>query len=411
MVYDKIAPHYENAPRSHYLLASRRSARVASINNKRDLSAVARSAFYSGKLSDYFSNKLGYEPQQIPCELLEEHGFGANGIDTIVNTNELKEGMYNLTMALADEIVESAKLEGSLLLQYFKDEGLNNKDNKVAVVDIGYAGTMQDAMTRLLKRDVGGYYLMTFENALKLKKNGQIIKAFAGDFVNPDHSSHPICKLGLAFEVVFSNTDGSFIKMTTDGDSYTPVFESTKGEEVKREFIPQMQTGIKAFASDVMNMFGSSIKDIYFDNNACFSVWSSTLTKPSGRDAELFEGVTFDDNFAGAGWRYMIPPRENGPLSEQLLKQTVWKAGTEVFFRIPYVKNHKAQPKAKKPQSVVLVKESDNVPGKAMTFLMGAIIRNKKKLKKFHRDPDAFFADSKNKAFRMFGRLYMRQFD
>ncbi|WP_199608808.1 HAD family hydrolase [Flocculibacter collagenilyticus] len=413
-VYDELSPYYENAPKSHYLLASRRSARVASIRNQQDLSVVARSAFYSGTLLSFFENKLGYNPELIPEELLELHGFKELGLNTIINTNELKDNLYNLTMALSAQIVDSAMSEGELLLQYFEDKGLNDLNKNVAVVDIGYAGTMQDAMIKLLNRDIGGYYLMTFESALKLKKKGQIIKAFAGDFVNPAHSLHPICRLGLAFEVVFSNIDGSFIKMVKSGQSYMPVFESTEGEDVKREFIPKMQSGIVAFAKDVMDKFGSSIEGVYFDNSSCFSVWSNTLTKPSGRDTELFEGVTFDDNFAGAGWRYMIPPRQNGPLSDKLLKQTVWRAGTEVFFRIPYVKNHKNKPinnPLVKENKVTLVKEPNKLPGKTMSLVMRAVLRNENKLRKFNRDPDAFFSDSKNKTFRKLGKFYIKQFN
>jgi FMN phosphatase YigB (HAD superfamily) len=169
-VYDAIAPHYEKPPQSHYLLASRRSARVASIKNNSALSQVARSPFYSGTLSQYFTDKLGFDAGLISAENLLNFGFEARGINTVINTNVLKENLYNLTMYLADEIIDNAKIEGELLTQYFVDMGLKNTEKKVAVVDIGYAGTMQDAMTSLLNRDVGGYYLMTFESALKLKK-------------------------------------------------------------------------------------------------------------------------------------------------------------------------------------------------------------------------------------------------
>lgn len=410
-VYDVIAPHYENAPKSHYLLASRRSARVASIKNKNDLSIVARSAFYNGSIETYFESKLGYDASKISHELLIEHGFGTHGLKSKANTNELKENLYNLTMALSDEIIASAKVEGDLLEKYFVDQGLKNANTRVAVVDIGYAGTMQDSMIRMLNRDVGGYYLMTFESALKLKKQRQVIKAFAGDFVNPDHSSHPICSLGLAFEVIFSNSDGSFIKMTPNGMNYTPVFESTLGEEVKLRFIPKMQMGIVCFAQDVMGKFGSSISDIYFDNHACFATWKHTLTKPSGRDAALFEGVTFDDNFAGAGYRYMVPPRELGPYTENLKKQTVWPKGSEVFLRIPSVVDTWNKDKGKSGQnkdaaeSVVKVSEAPNA---LVTKVFGVIIRDKKKLRKFHRDPESFFADSKNPVFNWAGKVYMK---
>tara|TARA_B100002049_G_scaffold45729_1_gene31837 strand:+ start:10773 stop:14363 length:3591 start_codon:yes stop_codon:yes gene_type:complete len=409
-VYDRIAPYYKNAPRSHYLLASRRSARVASITTKNDLSVIARSAFYSGTLETYFQAKLGFDATTISTEMLVEHGFAQNGLKTVINTNELRDNLYNLTMALSELIIASAKIEGSLLKQYFTDNGLGDMSRNVAVVDIGYAGTMQDSMLKMLNREVGGYYMMTFESALKLRKKKQIVKAFAGDFVNPEHSNHPICKLGLAFEVVFSNTSGSFIKMIKNGDTYTPVFESTEGEEVKKLFIPKMQQGVITFAKDIMSKFGADISDIYFDNQSCFAMWQNTLEQPSGRDTELFEGVTFDDNFAGAGWRYMVPPREIGPFNDALKKRTVWPMGSEIFFNIPYVREqHKGKvgKNGSKVEHTRFLPVTKN-PGRVASKIFSVIIRNEKKLNKFHRDPVAFFADSKNKGFRLFGKLYCK---
>ena len=407
-VYDIIAAHYPNAPKSHYLLASRRSARVASIMTKNDLSVIARSAFYSGTIKTYFESKLGINVDVISEGILKKHGFEEQGVKSIITTNDHRENLYNLTMELSSEILRSAKVERNLLKKYFLDSGLYEQNKKVAVVDIGYAGTMQEAMIKMLGRDVGGYYLMTFESALRLKKRKQIVRAFAGDFVNPEHSNHPICNLGLAFEVVFSNTCGSFIKMTTNGDSYAPVFESTEGEEVKKQFIPLMQEGVLCFSKDITSKFQSDIADIYFDNQSCFAMWENTLTKPSGRDAMLFEGVTFDDNFAGAGWRYMVPPRVLAPYSEKLKSQTVWQKGTEVFFRIPAVAKDKGRLKIGSAKTSKLVHTKPRTPGPIASFIFGAIILNEKKLRKFHRNPDAFFADSKNRAFKKFGKLYCK---
>jgi hypothetical protein len=137
------------------LLHTRRSATVAGITNKGELEKASRTAFYGGTIEKYFTDKFGFNCSLIPDELLIEHGF-SDGLDSVVKTNEDKQSLYLLTQLYSNEIINSAKKESALLSQYYKDMGLYNKERNVAVVDIGYAGSMQSAMCKIIDRDVGG---------------------------------------------------------------------------------------------------------------------------------------------------------------------------------------------------------------------------------------------------------------
>jgi hypothetical protein len=261
----------------------------------------------------------------------------------------------------------------------------------------------------------GGYYFMTYDTAQKLKREGRIIKAFVGDFISRKHSNHPLCNLGLAFEVVFSNTSGSFIKMVEDGDSYKEVLESTIGEEVKKAFIPQLQSGVLSFTKELTTKFSKQLTNIHFDNTSCLSVWTHTLTKPAGRDAELFEGVTFDDKFSGVDWRYMVPPRRLGPMSSDLLKLSVWTKGTETFYRIPYVRDHTKKMKIKtNNSSKQIINESslkNNIikPNKVVhVFVKLLTLKQPKKYLKFKSDPYSFFSDSKSFLAKKIAKQYLK---
>jgi HAD superfamily hydrolase (TIGR01549 family) len=414
--YEILARHYPNAPKARYLYSSRRSAQVASISTRNDIFKIAKTAFYSGTLGDFLGRKFGLDLTRIDAAVLEKHGFSS--LDEVIQGQAGKDRMLALVNDLEPLILATAAEERELYQKYLRFEGFGPGE-KQAVVDIGYAGSMQAALMKITDvPSVGGYYLMTFREARALFNKGHICKGFCGNFVEKDRSFHPISKLGLAFEVVFSNTAGSFIKFarSVTGEP-KPVFESTERENAKRALVPAMQKGLLAFVGDFARTFKANLVDIDFDSDSCLSVFVDFLYHPAGRDAELFEGVTFDDQFAGAGYRYMVPPRHHAPLTGDKLKAAVWKQGTEVFFRRPDI-NQQATSKNKPKIAVRLNQENKT----AIAFkgrqelktnmkpnpLLAQLIRifcSKAKYKKYIGDPYQFHLDSKSLVVRSLGRV------
>lgn len=398
-VYDIVAPAYANAPRSHYIYSSRRSARVASLKTLNDILNHYRSAFHGGTVLQMLEDKFGLDTSLMDENVIKEFGF--EDFKSPIKNKQEKENGLNLITFLSDVILNNSKMEREAYLQYLNNQGISKSD-KPAIVDIGYAGTMQEAILSLMDIDsIGGYYFMTFIEAKKLYKQGNIVKGFCGDFIKKENSYHPLCKYGLAFEVVFSNTDGSFIKMIKQEDgNILPKFESTVDERVKKLLIPELWSGIFQFSEAVVEKFRDELYDLDFDSDAAIKIYVDFLASPGGRDAGLMEGVTFDDRFAGVNTRYMVPPRELINSKRFNSKNAVWKEGTAVFSRRkdlngPSVASMNDEILKESIGSEVSVVRPNKVVGAAIK-----VVSNQKKYEKYLKDPDLFYSDSKWKILR-----------
>ena len=135
---------------SCYFLSSRRAASVAAMRNENDLKEIV-SQYYKGTLKNMLKSRLGYEGKI--SDLL-----GDIYVDNALHTNMIVE----LLAPLYDELFEKASFERKAYKEYAKS--LMTGAKKFSVVDLGYSGTIQYFLSKMLKSPIGGYYLATNEN-------------------------------------------------------------------------------------------------------------------------------------------------------------------------------------------------------------------------------------------------------
>ncbi|GED41022.1 HAD family hydrolase [Cobetia marina] len=408
--YEVISLHYKNPPKAHYLLSSRRSARVATLYNRQDIISLASTAIYNTKLSEVFENKLGVTLSQDDITLVQSVGFAS--LDSKVSARNDKSKFVELAVKLENKILQNSQCEREAYLEYIDSSGLSMV-SRPAVVDIGYAASMQKSISRLIDRKVTGYYFTSFTSAREVHNSGMPVKSFNGNFIDPKASSNPIANLGLAFETVFSNDQGSFVCMQKNkNNELSPKLEPIAHESEKIKLVRILHSAVVEFASDFTYTYEDCFKSLVFDADRAIKIYVSYLTTPSGRDAEIFEGVTFDDAFSGAGTRYMVPPRSWAPLTDEKLACCVWKQGSSVFLRRPDINNKKSI-KNVSPQIAIQeekVKESSkykndlshNIVAPSQRRVIENILRpaikrfwTKKQYNKFLRDHNSFYKDSK----------------
>ncbi|WP_421284420.1 HAD-IA family hydrolase [Aeromonas veronii] len=329
--YNRLSIYYPSAPQAKYLYCSRRAARAAAITSEKDIIDVCNTAFNGGILKDFFFNKFNFNISNISYELITSNGFTSTS--ELITKQDIAK-VIKLALSMKEDIFHNAKVQRDSYLCYLTDSGFTGGEN-VAVVDIGYAGSMQASLKKLSdKEKLTGYYLLTFFEAKELEKYGHTIKGFCGNFIKKEHSWNPICRLGLAFEVIFSSVSGSFIKMGVgdNGDIY-PLLEPTNHETQKKELIENIRSGLRDFISELCSIFGDKFVGLDFDNESCLSVYVDYLDNPSATDANIMYQINFDDNFSLAGEKYMIPPIIDKVSLVDLQKRSVWKKGTEVLHR------------------------------------------------------------------------------
>jgi len=403
-VYNVIAKKYKNAPRTHYLLASRRSFQVASLISRKELKEFLQTTMHKASILSLLTKKFGIDISEISLTQLQEYGF--ESLDDVIDTNERRERFKLFILSIEDVIFKSAKVERDALVKYLVKSGFT-KRRKQAVVDIGYAGTMQKSISELLELDtIYGYYFLTFKKAKTIHRLGHTVKGYVANFIDQKKSYNPISNLGLAFEIVFSNKNGSFIKMTESPNGILiPIFEATKNEAQKRNFIGNIQSGINNFIRDYVEVTGENIKLLTFDHESGIRIYVDYLRNPAPRDVSMMEGVLFDDEFGGAGKRYMIPPYYGQELDIMYLN-TIWKKGCESFYKSAENFNIPIMTAKKKDIESNIHSMIKTYNSKVFSFLLfvGRFFLSEKKYQKLKNNPRVFFLDSKYKTLQKFGK-------
>ena len=295
-VYDTLAKHIPGAPRSHYIYASRRSVRVASIKNKEDILTLLETSFTAMPLNKLIEKRFGLQSYTFDRNDLETFGFKND--QSIADWKLNKENIIGLfsSEGIIIDILRNAEKERISLLKYYESHGLskNSDSNSTCFVDIGHAGSIQSSICQILglKNTLGLYFATdaTANNTLETQR----FDSYAAKLL-PAKSNHPYRNHILMYEMIFLNSQGSFVKM--EGDA--PIFLSTKGEEDRIEFIDKVHNYILNFSHDIIQYFGQFYSEFDISGENAIKTYDAFLNNPSQSDAKIFENITFEISFSG----------------------------------------------------------------------------------------------------------------
>lgn len=402
-----LFPENEGWPKVRYVFSSRRAARIASIRTLGDISSLVDSTLSTTTVGKFFEKKFGIVLDELDEILVKEIGFHNKEARITANDREM---VRNLALKLSDKILDNSNKERKYLKDYYLSNGVD-LDSNVAVVDIGYAATMQAAMAMITgKKDIGGYYYLTFESALAVLHKVGFIKGYAGNFVKPQIHPNLICRNGFLFETIFCSEDSSFVKFAESYEGRVePVFDVNKGDERRQLIVEKIHAGSVQLAYDIKNNFSNYLNEMGMDVYSATRVLSEFILNPAGKDTGIFEGVVFDDGFSAGDLRYIVPPREKILRNRNIIKGAVWKKGAEVFSRRSDIFSVKINISSKEVElkenhgSNVAEKNKDGFLLKIEKMVFNFFLKNKKKKDKYFKNRELFFVDSKK-----FASIYWR---
>lgn len=223
-----------------YFYTSRRASLVASISTKEDIKE-ALNVYYEGTLINLLKNRFG--------------------IKNVMNIEDCKISLpndattvYSKISNLHKLILKEAKKEQETYKQYI-DSIINDKD-KIAVSDIGYSGSIQYYLSKIVKKCIGGFYFATDSKQLPLKISGNTMSAryIENDPVQPLSSSY-IHRYSLILETILTSPDNQFCYFEND----KPVFSEGSNKEISKDVIMQIHEGAVDFADEVFSYLGELI--------------------------------------------------------------------------------------------------------------------------------------------------------
>lgn len=330
--YDIIYPN-EN---TEYVYVSRRSLTVPLLYKKKSKDEILKTIPLNRftKLS-VVMDRLGldsnkYEEIIQQCDLRLDSVFSKKEYFENNNFNKLFE-------IIKEDIYNNSNDEYKNFMEYINKIDISGN---IAIIDIGWKGTMQRAFNSLLsdcnfKYNLYGFYLGTLDND---NSYGYI---FNGE---DDKKFYELVSFTGLFELMFSGIHGSVKKYKDGGNVELYDFEFDCDEKSRKdyEYIKKMQNG----AIDFIYKFANSPYNKYvtWDNDLAFEAIRNLGITPKKEDLLKLGDMYFFDNekqyLAKPNLKYLCNPQK---LKKDLSLST-WKIGylrRLIKISFPYLKLYK----------------------------------------------------------------------
>jgi HAD superfamily hydrolase (TIGR01549 family) len=234
-------------PEASYLYASRRAMIAAAQGVKFDPSEIMFGSGFRGTVSELLKIRLGL---QLPEEFdLDQTEMQLPGDADYVR---------NMLTILEPYIVEHGRRELEALQQYCREIGMTS-DDKIALVDIGYSGSIQSALQTILGKGMAGMYLTTVDTVARVEEtNGFAWGCFAER--EPFATTRCVVSLhGKILESFLTAPHGQVLRFETRNGHAEPVFKTAGFSQSVFPTLSEINDGVNAYFDDLLAAFGPDV--------------------------------------------------------------------------------------------------------------------------------------------------------
>lgn len=300
--YDKWCHGAPDYAHSHYLILSRRAVNVPNVSSLDDVLNIAKSTFFANTLEMFLRERYGLVLNHEKLNQIYARGYWNKGKLVEIQNEDVSEIKPLLEFIMTDILNESeAEKEG--LLKYLSEESFLNSAHK-AVVDVGYSGTIQKALIKIVEDRVDGLYMATSESVNKgLSKNSKAYGCFI-EGANPVHSDDSLLlRQSFELEKLLSSNDTQIVKYDIDDSGQlSPVFKKQRPEELlTKEMRLELQRGCLDFIEDASEIRNNLYPKFKPSLSLADSLYSEFIFSCNKRENDFVKKMTLDDDYCGRG--------------------------------------------------------------------------------------------------------------
>ena len=243
-----------------------------------------------------FLEKLGLDGE-IYSTCYDDNGFNVKKkyVSTELFNNDKFIDVYNTFVK--KDVIRHSMAAYKITVKYLKQEGLSGK---IAIVDIGWHGSMQEALLKILNRegvecDIHGYYV-----GLRKTKDNKKIKA-TGYLFNKENNriANLIACFTPVVEIFFSANHGTVLgyKENSINGEILPLLAKWEfdidGQKDEYRKITMFQDGALTFVKSGLQsqLFSSDV-----NRSSLFANWIKMGSRPSRKLAVALGNMYFEDN-------------------------------------------------------------------------------------------------------------------
>lgn len=323
--YDIISRENPAAPKSHYLRVSRRSLFMAAIRNVDDVRTVLSQTFTPTTIDTLLKNRFDMPP--VANDILVRIGVHDRNIRLSHMRNDFI--LNELAEIIGDEIVEKAKAEREVMMEYFASQGLDGNSRQAAVVDIGHRGTLQKLLTDILGNpEIRGYYFATQREAADEGSESVPCSAYLCENIDPGDKGHFYNTYLPMFESIFINDEDSLIRVKREGESFG--FDCLNSDDdARKKLAANLHKGVVEFCQDAVAVFAELGLKPALESDEAVNDFLSVLKAPAHSAASLFQSIEFEREFSCAG-RLPLFLFQGKRYNEA---KSLWKEGVQALNR------------------------------------------------------------------------------
>ena len=322
-------------PSSEYMYASRRAINIPTIQNDIDeFSMKILCNFLPGLNVEGYLNRVHIDAN---CHVEKIRLVGFLDEKHEIKTTSDKHKLAQLFKNLSEEVCKNTAVEREYLVNYLDQIGFMNTD-KIGIVDIGWRGTTQNALEKLMtslnkKIEIKGFYFGTFSKAQEFVDKGFFMSGYACNLSIPKNNFDVMFGCVEMFEFIFSAPHGSVINFRKKNDVIEPICEPTNNSSKKSEMINEFQKGSIDFITDFMKTESNYLK-MNIDAKSALNPISRILESPTYKEAVHFGNLTHSEYIGKNKYeRYFARISETwwvilNPIKlRRVYYSTVWKCG------------------------------------------------------------------------------------
>ena len=390
-IYDIYKEIFLDDGCAFYVKSSRRISNICMIYNAFDIEHfILTKPIYSQTLHHYL--KFNFALTEDDLQNIENFDIGTKTpkVKIIKIAEQLKVRILERTQHVRDTYI-------SYLKQYI------TTDDRVAIVDIGYAGTVQETFISLFKQPIFGIYLAKDIQILNKNISDTLYSSYIPDYLDKS-SARGIVKHRFIYESVFCSSENSFLEMSMTDNMFVPI-ESYFDEPNRKNFVLLAHKGaIDSVA--ILSKFLTN-EEVNINSQFCFDFLDEFLKNPPLHDLTLFNGCEFEDKVAPALKRVIID-MDNMRLEDTKIRE-LWTEGVSVreinIRKIASSKLVKVNDcfKTEPEQSNNLHEENQSLAKHIYFYFEDKIVNlvsSKQKYIKYKKNRKIYFLDSKSKLLR-----------
>lgn len=284
-VYDVIKRYRKELPDSNYLYLSRKALIPLVIQQPSDVfyikNIIAEDAVLNKTPRTILAQYFGIHDDEEIEKYIHAHGFH---MDSYFKNYSLFETFLS-TLSKNPMVIEKNREKNKKIIRCL-DKIIKGKD---MIFDIGYSGTTQFILSKLLERPIKSYY------AYINKDRPFLIEQQGGGSVDTFYNMTPLISGGIR-EFLFSKCEPSCIGYVINGMNVEPMLEENKATYCEKQLVSLVSKGVTDFATDMMQKFGDILEILNCRSYDISLPFEFLLARSSDKDLQVFSCCYFEDD-------------------------------------------------------------------------------------------------------------------